>query len=206
MIERDGFTRDFPWMTSIKWRNDWANEDSTRRHRHRCQSDPGIGDRVRPTNLDMIPQEKSIPSRVLRFVRELCKQPRVCKGTKLGSVECVFHESRIVNVLICRKQPAETFIAHAVDKLHQLDHCLKPFAEIENNNFTAFRIFRLEKQLHQDATTPYFSECRNIRLSSLPRTSAHGRREADGITVADNLGTSHLENSTCTLRDTNRRR
>src|SRR5271156_2323686 len=106
MIERHGFTREFPWMTSIKWRDDWAYENSTRRHRDRGECDPGIGDRVRPTNLDMIPQEKSIPSRVFRFVRELCKQPRVRKGTELGTVECVLHESRIVNGLVSRKQPS----------------------------------------------------------------------------------------------------
>src|ERR1700683_797640 len=106
MIERYRFTRDFPWMTSIKWRDDWAYENSARRHRDRCERDPGIGARVRPTNLDMIPQEKSIPSCVFRFVRELSQQPRVRKGTELGSVECVLHESRIVNVLVSRKQPS----------------------------------------------------------------------------------------------------
>jgi|SRR5271155_3016604 hypothetical protein len=102
MIERDGLTREFPRMASIQRCDNWAYEDSTRRHRDRCKRDPGIGDRVRPTNLDMIPQEKSIPSCVFRFVRELSEQPRVRKGAELGSVECELHEP-LMNVLISGK-------------------------------------------------------------------------------------------------------
>src|ERR1700735_1203565 len=102
MIERDCFTREFPRMTPIEWCDDWADENSTRRHCDRCERDPRIGDRVRPTNLDMIPQEESIPSRVFRFVRELSKQPRVGKGAELRCIKCKLHEP-LMKVLISRK-------------------------------------------------------------------------------------------------------
>src|SRR5271155_5095589 len=102
MVERDGLTREFPRMTTKEWRDHRTQEDSTCCHRHRCQSDPGIGDRVRPTNLDMIPQEESIPACVFRVVRELSKQPRIGIGAELGTVECVLHDLRMLKVFISR--------------------------------------------------------------------------------------------------------
>src|SRR3984957_4297757 len=94
MIERYGLSREFPGMTPIQRSNDRAQEYSTCRHRHRCQRDPGIGDCVGPTNLDMVPQEKAIPTRVFRFVRELSKQTGGGIGAQLGNVECVLHHPR----------------------------------------------------------------------------------------------------------------
>src|ERR1700733_3834487 len=73
------------------------------------------------------------------------------------------------------------------------------------NNFTAVRIFSLENRHYQRAATSYFLECPNVRLPCLPLVSGYGPREVDGITVAHHLGTGHLKNSACTLRDTNRR-
>src|ERR1035437_1989084 len=104
MIERDCFTREFPRMTTIERRDHRSQEDSTSYHRQRCQPDPRIGDRVRPTNLDMTPQEKSIPACLFRSVRELSKQPRTGIGAELGRVECVLHEPRILKVFNLRKQ------------------------------------------------------------------------------------------------------
>src|SRR5580704_15642916 len=104
MIERDGLARELPWMTPIERRDDRAQEDSTRCHCHRCQRDSWIGDRVRPTNLDMVPHEKAIPARVLCFVGELSKQPGVGIGAELGNVERVLHHPRILKLLKSHKQ------------------------------------------------------------------------------------------------------
>src|ERR1700737_3393630 len=99
MVEGDSLAREFPWMTTKDRRNDRPEQDSLGRGRHRGQRDPRIGDRVGPSNLDVIPKEKRVPSGVLGFVRELGEQSRVGVGAELGSVEYVFHVARIQRVL-----------------------------------------------------------------------------------------------------------
>src|ERR1700704_5553185 len=99
MIEGDGLAREFPWMTAEDWRDDRTEENSPGRGRHRGESDPRIGDRIGPSDLDMIPEKKRVPATVFRFVREFGEQARVGVGAELGSVECVFHVARIQKVL-----------------------------------------------------------------------------------------------------------
>src|SRR5271156_4055940 len=101
---------------------------------------------------------------------------------------------------------AETFIAHAEDKLHQLDHCSNAIRGDRDKKF-----YRLPDLQFRETTRPGRYDRLLFRMSQhsivlFADDLCRGYREADGITVADNLGTSHLENSTCTMRDTNRRR
>src|SRR5579862_5192833 len=91
MVERDGFARELPRVAPKERRDQRSEQDSPGRNRHRGQRDPRIGDRVRPIDLDMIPNKKRVPSGVFSVARKLGEQLWLRVRTKLWSIECVSH-------------------------------------------------------------------------------------------------------------------
>jgi hypothetical protein len=84
--------------------NQGADPDSSGDERHRGQRDPGISHRYRSFHLEMIPDEATIPTRILGIARELGEYVRVAVFTEIRQVDRKSHKMPMTDGYLWRKR------------------------------------------------------------------------------------------------------